>query len=229
MTARAQDTCGANRQRHAPPPTRPTLLFRSFPGAYFSFRRAVKSDIVNDIQTEKIHHTGILPTVRQVTQNRQGNFSRSCLLTGSKRLRTDYLFSTRVSKIGRLSFDVTNSRRRRFTANRRRACPAWLSGHIAERDSVAAEFNFSVSNDITKIRSGIDLNSVGNIGLNYMTARFCKIFNNLFDLLTYKIIFDGLPSEPSNSCLQKPSNLPGSTVSFLTAPFLHTLTPGQPE
>lgn len=140
--------------------------------------------------------------------NCQGNFSRSCLLTGSKRLRPHYLFSTRVSKIGRWSFDVTNSRRRRCTANRRRARLAWLSGHIAERDSVAAEFNFTVSNDITKTRSGIDPNSVGNCEPNYMTARFCKIFNNLSDLLTYKIIFDGLPSEPSNSCLQKPSNLP---------------------
>ncbi|WP_143748021.1 hypothetical protein [Burkholderia sp. JKS000303] len=229
MTARAQDTCEASRQRHAPPPTRPILLFRSFPGAYFSFRRAVKSDIVNDIQTGKIHHTDTLPTVRQVTQNCRGNFSRFDLLTDAKRLQPDYLFSTRVSKIGRLSFGVTNSRRRHHLGNRPQARPTWLSGHIAERDSVAPDFNSTVSNDITKIQSGINPDSVDNSDPNYMTARFCKIFNNLFDLLTYKIIFDGLPSEPSNSCLQKPSNLPGSTVSFLTAPFLQTLTPGQPE
>ncbi|WP_241295610.1 hypothetical protein [Burkholderia stabilis] len=69
MTARPQDTYGASRPRRAPLPTRPILLFRSFPGAYFSFRRAVKFDIFNDIQLLEIHHACIAAKVRQVTQN----------------------------------------------------------------------------------------------------------------------------------------------------------------
>ncbi|HKT64934.1 MAG TPA: hypothetical protein VJR91_15295 [Burkholderia sp.] len=50
---------------------------RSFPGAYFSFRHAVKSDIANDVQTWKIQHICGSKTVREITQNRQRDFNRA--------------------------------------------------------------------------------------------------------------------------------------------------------
>ncbi|WP_186451713.1 hypothetical protein [Burkholderia stabilis] len=44
-----------------------------FPGAYLSFRRAVKFDIFNDSHLSGIHHIRATPTVRQVTQRELRN------------------------------------------------------------------------------------------------------------------------------------------------------------
>lgn len=88
---------------------------------------------------------------------------------------------------------------------------------------------FSRFKRIIKFPTRIKPLLIDNINLNHMTIIDQTIFNNLEFLLTYKMISDGLPSEPSNSCLQKPSNRSGSAVSFLTALFRQTLGRDNPD
>lgn len=54
-------------------------------------------------------------------------------------------------------------------------------------------------------------------------------FNNLSDLLTYKLVFDGLPSEPSNSCLQKTVDPNGFDGFFFNGINSSDIRVGQPR